>query len=88
MNVTLEWFLEHLYSNDMRNDPPVQIYEWIDGFYHTDRWKRETTLVAIYKSDYKPSYMLSDKIYRRIVKEFYWTADGIVILIGDEHEGE
>lgn len=84
MNVTLEWFLEHLYSNDMRNDPPVQIYEWIDGFYPTDGWKRETMLVAIYKSEYKPSYMFSDKIYRRIVKEFYWTSDGIVVLVDDK----
>ena len=71
MNVTLGWFLSHIYSDRDGNTPLVWIYDWVDGFYPDDEGKKGTELLAVFQSDFIPQYTFKEKFCAKVVKEIY-----------------
>lgn len=80
-NVTVDWFLSHICSDRSGYAHPVWIYDWTDGFYPDDEGKLSAELIAVFQSDFVPSFTFNQEICRMVVKEIYWTEKGIVLTV-------
>lgn len=72
-------FLNRVFSLSTGERKPVWVYEWENKFYPDV--VNSANLLCVFKSDYIPCMTLKQEICDSIVKEIYWTVEGIVVAV-------